>query len=103
MKEPARQRARKKVQNSNKKRNTDEACLTITILACLGKTKDITVAEHNDKSESVIGQGRWVGRHQLVPCLAGQGEAFALPLGAMGRVRGCKQDWFGHVYVSKIS
>lgn len=53
-KEPARQSAWKVVQNSNERENKYEDCVAATLLACLGKTKDVIVAEHSDKSEDAI-------------------------------------------------
>lgn len=42
-----------------------------------GKVKVVIVAEHSDKSKCAIREVRKVGRHKLMPCLAGQSEAFA--------------------------
>lgn len=53
-----RQRAWKEVQNSNERENKYEACVAATILACLGKTKEVIVAKHSDKSENAIKEVR---------------------------------------------
>lgn len=71
--EPARQRAWKDAQNSNERENKCEACVPATVLACLGRTKAVTVAEQSDRSEHVIKEVQWVGRDLL----AGQGKTFA--------------------------
>lgn len=55
-----------------------------------GKTEDVTVAKHSDKSDGALREARSPGKHQLPPCPAGQGAASAFSLGAMERSRGVK-------------
>lgn len=42
------------MQNSNERENKYEDCVAAALLACSGKTKEVIVAEHSDKSEDAI-------------------------------------------------